>query len=111
MTHEIAEILTNKEAIAIDQDKLGQQGKRIRSQGGLEVWSKQLSDGSRAAALLNRSSSPAQISVSWPEIGFPDSLTASVRDVWAHTDASARGSYSTAVPAHGVVLVRIHSIQ
>jgi alpha-galactosidase len=47
MTPEVRDILTNAEAIAIDQDPLGQQGKRVRKSNGLEVWSKQLADGGR----------------------------------------------------------------
>lgn len=37
MTPEIIEILTNKELIAINQDPLGKQGRRIRDDGDLEV--------------------------------------------------------------------------
>ena len=43
MTPDIREILLNKEVIAIDQDKLGLQGQRVKKTGDLEVWSKQLS--------------------------------------------------------------------
>ncbi len=109
MTPETRDILTNAEAIAIDQDPLGQQGKRVRkSNNGLEVWSKQLADGGRAVALLNRSGSEADISASWTEIGYPDTLTASVRDVWAKKDlGSLKSKVSASVPSHGVVLLRI----
>jgi alpha-galactosidase len=34
---QILEILTNKEVIAIDQDKLGKQGKRVSKNGDLEL--------------------------------------------------------------------------
>ncbi len=109
MTPETRDILTDAEAIAIDQDPLGQQGKRVRKgNNGLEVWSKQLADGGRAVALLNRSGSEANISASWTEIGYPDTLAASVRDVWAKKDlGSLKGKVSVSVPSHGVVLLRI----
>ena len=40
MKPEIHDILTNKEVIAVDQDSLGRQGRRVWKNGDLEVWSK-----------------------------------------------------------------------
>lgn len=108
MTPEIAAILTNREVIAVDQDSLGSQGVRVRKDGNAEVWSKQMADGSRAVALLNRGAAPAQISVSWNEIGYPSRLSASVRDLWQKKELGRKsGSYSAMVPSHGVVMVRV----
>ena len=108
MTPEIHDILTDKELIAVDQDALGIQGHRVKQSGGLEVWSKQLSDGGRAVALLNRTGADAKIAVAWTDLGYPDSLPASVRDLWAKHDLGAqKGSYSVSVPSHGVVVLRI----
>ena len=108
MTPEIAEILTNREVIAVDQDPLGLQGRRVRREGDSDVWAKQLADGGRAVALLNRGASPAQLSVSWNDIGYPARLPASVRDLWAKKDLGKRtGSFSATVPGHGVVLVKV----
>jgi alpha-galactosidase len=108
MTADTKEILLNKEVIAIDQDPLGQQGRRVKKMGDLEVWSKQLSDGGRAVTLLNRGAATAKISVAWSDIGYPDALTASVRDLWAAKDVpKQRESYSAEVPSHGVVMVTV----
>jgi alpha-galactosidase len=108
MTVDTKEILLNKEVIAIDQDPLGQQGRRVKKTGDLEVWSKQLSDGGRAVALLNRGATAAKISVAWSDVGYPDALTASVRDLWAAKDLpKQRGSYAAEVPSHGVVMVTV----
>jgi alpha-galactosidase len=108
MTADTKEILLNKEVIAIDQDALGRQAHRVKKMDDLEVWSKQLNDGSRAVALLNRSAAPAKISVAWTDIGYPDNLTASVRDLWAAKDLQKqRGSYTADVPSHGVVMVTV----
>ncbi len=108
MKPEVQAILTNKDLIAIDQDPLGIQGRRVKKTGDLEVWSKELSDGGRAVALLNRGSSEQQISVSWINIGYPESLKASVRDLWAGKTSDHAGNYSAAVPSHGAVVVRIN---
>ncbi|MEN3335156.1 MAG: alpha-galactosidase [Blastocatellia bacterium] len=108
MSPEIAGILTNKEVIAVDQDALGMQGRRVKRDGDLEVWAKQLADGSRAVALLNRSKAEGRISVSWNEIGYPDYLSAAVRDLWAKQDMGKHtGSFSASVPSHGVVMLKI----
>jgi alpha-galactosidase len=102
------EILTNKDLIAVNQDPLGIQGRRVRRDGNLEVWSKQLGDGGRAVALLNRSDAPSQITVSWTDIGYPQSLSISARDLWAGKDLGAmKGSYSATVPSHGAGVVRL----
>ena len=87
MSAETREILLNKEVIAIDQDALGQQGRRILKNGDSEVWSKQLADGGRAVVLLNRSAAPATIDVRWTDIGYPAATPANqaVHDGGART--------------------------
>jgi alpha-galactosidase len=107
MTADTKEILLNKEVIAIDQDALGQQGRRVKKTGDLEVWSKQLQDGGRAVALLNRGAATAKISVAWTDIGYPDAVSANVQDLWTKKESAAKGGYSAEVPSHGVVMVRV----
>lgn len=82
MKPEIVEILTNRELIAIDQDKLGKQGKRIRDDGDLELWVKELSGGKLAVALLNRGPAPANISFTWQELGLRGKIK--IRDLWLY---------------------------
>jgi alpha-galactosidase len=108
MTPEIKEILTNPEVIAVNQDRLGREGRRVRKNGDLEVWSKPLSDGSRAVILFNRGTSEGDVSVSWEEIAYTGHLPAKVRDLWAHKDLGKfTGSYSANVAPHSVVMVKI----
>jgi len=106
MTPEIHDILTNKEVIAVDQDPLGRQGRRVWKDGDSEVWTKQLKDGDRAVILLNRGSSAQVITVPWQQIGYPDHLSAAVRDLWAHKDLGKfTGKFSATVASHGVLMV------
>jgi alpha-galactosidase len=108
MTADIRDILTNKEVIAIDQDPLGREGHRVKRADGLEVWAKQLADGGRAVALLNRTAAEANITASWTDIGYPEHVAAKVRDLWAKKDLGEKtGEFSAAVPSHGVVMVRV----
>jgi alpha-galactosidase len=108
MRSEIHDILTNKEVIAVDQDAMGREGERVLKNGDLEVWSKQLQDGSRAVLLLNRGSAEQEISVRWKDLGYPGHLSASVRDLWQHKDLGKfTEKFSAPVPSHGVVMVTV----
>ncbi len=108
MTPEIKDILTNKEVIAINQDQLGRQGRRVWKDGELEVWGKQMKDGSRVVVLLNRGESEAEIAAPWTTLGYPEHLSASVRDLWAHKDLGKfTGRFSAKVPSHDVVVVAV----
>jgi len=108
MSPEITAILTNKEIIAIDQDPLGKQGVKVRDDGDSEVWVKQLSDGSRAVVLFNRSESLADITVNWNEMGYPGHLKAVVRDLWEKKDIGSFTEKITGrVPAHGAIAIRV----
>ena len=101
-------ILTNSEVIAVDQDPLDLQAVKVSEPSiGLQVWSKVLSgSGQRAVALLNRTGSTANIKVNWSDIDLTGS--ASVRDLWAHSNlGSFSGSYTASVPSHGVVMLKI----
>jgi alpha-galactosidase len=108
MRPEIREILTNKDVVAIDQDPLGREGKRVRKDGDVEVWAKELKDGSRAVVLLNRGSAEKQIAVKWEELGYPGHLSALVRDLWQHKNLGKfTDQLSSPVAAHGVVMVTV----
>ena len=49
-----------------------------------------------------------KISVSWSDLGYPDYLPATVRDLWARKDlGKSTGSYSATVASHSVVMVTI----
>ena len=108
MSSETKEILLNKEVIAVDQDPLGKQGSRVWKKDDLEVWSRPLVDGGRAVILFNRGKDPAEISVSWEQIGYPGHLDAKVRDLWLHRDLGMfREKFSAKVDSHSVVMVRV----
>jgi alpha-galactosidase len=108
MTAEIKEILTNREVIAVNQDALGMQGRRVKKDGDTEVWAKQLKDGSRAVVLFNRGAADSRISVLWEQLGYPAHLSASVRDLWAKKDlGKLNEKYEANVPSHGVMMIKV----
>jgi alpha-galactosidase len=101
-------ILLNREVIAVDQDLLGQQGRRVWKDGDREVWVKPLAGGARALLLFNRGDKPAPIRATAEQVGYPPTLRAKVRDLWAHRDLKRwSGSFEAAVEPHGVVMLRL----
>lgn len=104
----IRDILTNKEVIAVDQDPLGRQGRRVRKDGDLEVWVKQMKNGSRAVVLLNRAATEQRITAAWEDLDYPAHLTAVVRDLWLKHDLGRfSGKFSAPVLSHGVLMISV----
>jgi alpha-galactosidase len=108
MSEDTKSILMNKEVIAVDQDPLGEAGRRVWRDGNLEIWSRNLAGGYRAVVLLNRGTTTRNITVHWTDIGYPDSLNAQIRDLWKAKDmGSAKSSYTAEVASHGVVMLTV----
>ena len=106
MKPETVALLTNREVIAIDQDRLGKQADRIRAEGTQEIWARPLADGSKAAGVFNRFDWPQTIEINFRELGFKGSVK--VRDIWAAKDlGTVSGNFQAHVPGHGVVLLRV----
>lgn len=61
MSADTRAILMNKEVIAINQDRLGKQGKKIKIINDAEIWAGPLLDKSLAVVLLNRNDDTAQV--------------------------------------------------
>ena len=106
MTPQTLALLTNREVIAVDQDKLGRQGDRLWAEGPSEIWAKPLSGGAKAVGLFNRADTARTISFKLDAVGFGGG--AKLRDLWAGKDvAASNGVYSVLVPAHGAVMLRV----
>ena len=109
MRPEIRDILTNREVIAVDQDSLGSEGRRVQKNGDLEVWAKQMKDGGRAVVLFNRATTDREITVEWEDLGYPSHLEAAVRDLWQKKDLGKfTGKFSASVLPHGVVMITVN---
>ncbi|MGW7417836.1 NPCBM/NEW2 domain-containing protein [Streptomyces sp. NPDC054863] len=106
-TPETFDILSNREVIAVDQDKLGKQGAVVTSEGGRWVVAKEMADGSRAVALFNETGSPQRIATTAKAVGLPDAKGYRVRDLWRKTTGHTAGTLAATVPAHGTVLLRV----
>ncbi|XP_047334217.1 alpha-galactosidase-like [Impatiens glandulifera] len=99
--NETLELLSNKEVIAVNQDKLGVQGKKVKQYGDLEVWAGPLSGKRVAIVLWNRSSSKGKITAHWSDIGLNSNSIVTARDLWAHkTSRKVSGQISASVDSH-----------
>ena len=99
-------LLTNDEVIAIDQDSLGKQGYCVKKDGDIQVWMKELENGSKAVGLFNLGKETKKISANWSDLKIQGTQT--VRDLWRQKDLGEfSDKYEASIYPHGVVLVRI----
>jgi alpha-galactosidase len=99
-------LLSNDEVLEVNQDELGRQAARVAKSGELEVWAKEMADGSKAVGLFNRGAEPAKVEVKWSDLGLTGRHR--VRDLWRQRDLGEfEGSFSGTVSRHGVLLVRV----
>ncbi len=106
MTPATLEILTNKEVIAVNQDKQGKQGKQVWKSGDQEIWTRPLSGGATAVAIFNRGQDQSRITIKWAELQLAGKRA--IRDLWLHQDITTAGpEYPVTVPGHGVVMLRV----
>lgn len=101
-TKDILDIIANKEAIAINQDKLGVQAKKVRMEGDWEVWAGPLSKYRVALVILNRGAWRTAITAHWDDIGIPVGSTVVARDVWEHKTLKTRfvGNLTATIDPH-----------
>ncbi|KAM0878991.1 hypothetical protein ACQ4PT_034528 [Festuca glaucescens] len=91
MSQNTYDILANKEVIAVNQDRLGIQGKKVRMQGSQELWAAPLTGYRMAVLLVNRhAKDDAEITVHWDDIGLPAGTTVEARDLWLVPQDSGR---------------------
>jgi alpha-galactosidase len=111
MKPEIKAILTNRDVIAIDQDKLGKQGARGYAEGEVEVWTRHLAGGGLAVAVFNTAdngrfaSHPfhldlAKLGLHGPQKG---------KDLWTGKSVTLTNNEPIEMASHDVLLVRIDS--
>jgi alpha-galactosidase len=99
-------LLSNDEVLEVDQDPLGRPASRMVRNGSSEIWARDMADGSKVVGLFNRDENPAEIHLAWADLGLSGNHR--VRDLWRQKDAGQFGdSFTTAVPRHGVCLIRI----
>ncbi|MEY2836227.1 MAG: hypothetical protein RLZZ557_1889, partial [Bacteroidota bacterium] len=114
-------LLTNAEVIAINQDPLGKGGRKVLEANGVQVWLKQLADGSYGLGLFNTANygqtpasyfnwgneSATSFVLDFNRIGLQGSWR--IRDAWQQQDVQHHAVQLAAeIPHHGVKLYRIY---
>jgi alpha-galactosidase len=108
MKPEIRAILMNRDVIAIDQDPLGREATHAYSDGEVDVWSRPLSGGGMAIAVLSSGSarySTHPFHLSLAKLGLHGPQKA--RDLWTGKEIALTDNMPIEIPRHDILLVRI----
>ncbi|BCB90271.1 NPCBM/NEW2 domain-containing protein [Phytohabitans suffuscus] len=100
------DILTDRDVLAINQDRAAVQAVRVGPAGTTETWVKRLADGSRAVVLLNRGDTGRVLTATASAAGLSGSRF-TLRNAWTDRVTESAGTISAAVPAHGAALFRV----
>lgn len=102
-------LLRNKELIALNQDRMGQQGDLISEADNLVVFAKDCENGDVALSVTNMSSSQKQATFDFSAIPALDpTKTYTVRDVMENTEVGeATGTFTTDVRKHATRVFRL----
>jgi alpha-galactosidase len=118
MSPQSQSILTNKEAIAINQDTMGVSAYRVSAVDSLEIWVKPMSNNNWAVCFLNRANHPQKVNYTWAQHGLQDEQTKQgvdfskttykLREVWAGKDVgSSKTALKQTIPAHDAIMFRL----
>jgi alpha-galactosidase len=104
------DVLESSEVIAVDQDRLGRQGRRVRRRHHVETWVRKLSHRATAVLVLNRSSRTRSATVRLASVpGLPKASAYVARELWTGETAvlGPGGKLRATLPRHGVAMWRI----
>jgi hypothetical protein len=109
MSKATIETLTNLEAIGVDQDPLGIQGKIIWTDGTISLWAgKPLFDGSQAVLVFNQGRYEIKKQVAWSELGIDPAAACYARNLWSReTTGPLTGGVTVTVAPEDVAMLRI----
>lgn len=114
--NKVLKTISNKKAIEINQDKLGIQCRRIKTNGITDVLVKPLENKEVAVCLLNKVGSAKDVSFGIKElcslsyIDLPEADRYTVYDIWENTTFVAGDEISQKLKGHSVKLYRIKAM-
>ncbi len=110
MDPEVLKILTNRDVIAIDQDRLGHEATRAYADGEVEVWTRHLENGAMAIAVLNAGSdrySTHPFHLDLARLGLHGAQQG--KDLWTGQAVTLTNDEPIELASHDILLVRIPS--
>ena len=103
-------LLTNDEVLAVNQDPLARQARRIAGDDTYEIWARDMHDGAKAVGIFNRDllyQDPRPITLKFTDLGLKTPQR--IRDLWRQKDIGTfTDTFTATVPPHGVKLINIH---
>lgn len=111
--NDIYKIISNKDMIAIDQDGLGIQCKRYKTNGAEDILVKPLENDELAVCFYNKAGSPSRMSADLRQIVCESYVITplgdefEVKDLWSKEMFITDNRISASVPSHGVRVFRI----
>ncbi|MBS1655033.1 MAG: NPCBM/NEW2 domain-containing protein, partial [Bacteroidetes bacterium] len=117
-------LLSNDEVIEINQDPLGKSARLLADEKGVQVWVKPMEDGSYAVGLFNTDNygktpqsyfrwgneKPKSFEFDFSKAGLQEKWK--LRDTWRQKTLGAfEGKFRTAIPYHGVILLRMFRVK
>ena len=108
MTAEEKSIVLNKQAIEINQDPT-EQGKRVKKEGDIEIWQKQMNNGQNALLILNSNSQDIKdYNLKLSEFGKTFKKKKNITDVFSGDNLnSENGIISLKIKPHECVFLKI----
>ncbi len=118
MSKETLAILTNKELLSINQDKLGIQGFKYAILDGVEVWVKPLSDGAWAVSFVNRTETAKKVNFDWKKNNIKDAdfgyeadfskTIFKVKDLWKNKEiGNTKKTFTAEIAPHDVITLKL----
>ncbi len=114
--NKVLQILTNKDVIDVNQDKLGIQCKRIKA-GLKDILVKPLVNNEVAVCFFNKTNSNTLISCDMAdihnvvEVTLPNAESYTCKELWYKTEEVVTDKISTTVAPHGVKIFKISANQ
>lgn len=118
MSKETLDILTNKDAIAVDQDRLGIQGFRFKVRDSVQVWFRPLANDEWAVCFVNRSSDTKEVSLDWSKelVRYPVSgkplnahkIEYTLYNIWTkQMEGTTAKPFTATLASHDVIFMRM----
>jgi hypothetical protein len=100
-------LLTNSEVLDVNQDPLGKQAQKIKTDGDIQIWAKEMEDGSHAIGFFNLGEADTAYTIDFNTLGFKD--IKEIRDLWRQKNQNIEGCpvSTVKIPTHGVYLCQI----
>ena len=115
---ETVKTLTNKEVIAVNQDKLGIQGFRFSNENDIETWIKPLANNKWAMVFVNMKETTINLDFDWNKHEIGDNLNNrnldtknsifKIRDLFKHENlGTTANNLNTAIGPHDVLMITL----